>query len=51
AYLAVTVHYITDDWELRTELLAFSELEGSHSGENTGLVLYQICSRYGILDK
>ncbi|GBE77502.1 hypothetical protein SCP_0103770 [Sparassis crispa] len=32
AYLAVIVHYITDDWKLWTELLAFSELEVNNKG-------------------
>jgi hypothetical protein len=32
AYLALMAHFITDDWQLQSELLSFSELEGSHSG-------------------
>ena len=42
AYIGVMAHYITDDWELRAELLAFRDLPGSHTGENMAEVLYDI---------
>jgi hypothetical protein len=51
AYLGVTVHYIDKDWGLHAELLAFDELGGSHTGENTGRVLYEILNQTGIKDK
>ncbi|RDB19757.1 hypothetical protein Hypma_013237 [Hypsizygus marmoreus] len=51
AYLAVTAHYITDDWVLRAELLTFDELAGSHSGENTAEVLYDILDKTKIKEK
>lgn len=51
AYLAVTVHYIDSEWKLQAELLTFDELSGSHTGENTGQVLYNILNATGIKDK
>lgn len=51
AYLGATAHYITKEWELRTKFLALHELEGSHSGENIGLQLYNTIHRFGIQDK
>lgn len=51
AYLAITAHYITADWTLRTELLSFGELLGSHSGENMAQELYDICKKYNIVHK
>lgn len=51
AYLAVTVHWITTNWILRSELLSFSELEGSHSGENQAELLYRLVKKTGIEDK
>jgi hypothetical protein len=51
AYLAVTAHWIDGEWDLRSELLAFLELEGSHSGENLAQELYSVLSEVGIQDK
>jgi hypothetical protein len=51
AYLGVTVHWITANWELRSELLGFSELPGSHSGENIGHELHNLLQKFGISDK
>jgi hypothetical protein len=51
SYLAVTGHWITQDWHLRSELLSFAELEGSHSGENIGEELYAILGKFSISDK
>jgi len=51
AYLAVTGHWLTEDWKLHSELLSFSELEGSHSGENIGEELYNVLKKYGINHK
>lgn len=51
AYLAVTGHWITREWQLRSEILSFSELEGSHSGENMGEELYVVLEKYNITHK
>jgi hypothetical protein len=51
SYLAVTVHYINAEWELKIGLLSFTELEGSHTGENLGSHLYNILKDYCIENK
>jgi hypothetical protein len=51
AYLAVTAHFFTADWELRSELLSFRELEGRHTGENISKELYDVIKEFGIQDK
>lgn len=51
AYLAVTAHFFTADWELRSELLSFSELQGRHTGENISEELYNVIKEFGIQDK
>jgi hypothetical protein len=34
AFLAITGHYITADWKLKTVLISFREIMGRHSAEN-----------------
>lgn len=48
SYIAITVHWITQEWVLRSELLQFSEIHGSHSGENLGKEIYNATSKFGI---
>lgn len=56
-YLSLTVHYIDapkekpNDWELKSDLLAFTEIKGNHSGANIGEYIIRIANRYGILNK
>jgi hypothetical protein len=42
AYIAVTTHFITEDWELRAELISFTELPGSHSGANMAAHIFDL---------
>jgi hypothetical protein len=42
AYIAVTAHFVTDDWELKSELILFAELPGSHSGANMAAHLFNL---------
>lgn len=51
AYLAVTAHFFTADWELCSELLSFRELEGRHTGKNISEELYEVIKKFGIQDK
>jgi len=51
AYVAVMAHFITEDWQLHTELLSFSQLEGSHSGENMSEEILNILKEYQIGNK
>jgi hypothetical protein len=50
-FMAVTVHWINNDWELEKALLAFDKLKGSHSGENLAEELYQLFDQFGLKDK
>jgi hypothetical protein len=51
SYLAITGHWLSSKWELRSELLSFSELNGGHSGENIGQEFYDFLEKYDIRDK
>jgi hypothetical protein len=51
SYLVITSHWLLSEWELRLELLSFSELEGSHSRENNGQEFYEFLQKYDIFDK
>lgn len=55
--MSITGHYIDApperplDWELRSDQLAFTALEGNHSGKNIAKYLVRTVKRYGIVDK
>lgn len=56
-FLSVTAHYIDSpagkphEWELKTEQLAFTIINGNHSGSNIGRILIQTINNYGIRTK
>jgi hypothetical protein len=56
-FLSITGHYIAapiekpQDWELKSEQLAFAPFEGHHSGENMANVIIRVMDRYGIRNK
>lgn len=56
-FLSITAHYIdspTDtpqEWELKTEQLAFTPINGNHSGANIGRILIETIDKYGIRTK
>ena len=53
--MAVTAHWMakreTNRLELRSALIAFCEVEGSHTGDNLGCVLFDIVQDIGIAHK
>jgi hypothetical protein len=49
-YLTVTGHWIDANWNIHEQVLAFQEIVGNHSGENTGALLIEILGRYGLVD-
>lgn len=49
-YLTVTSHWIDANWNLHEQVLAFREIVGDHSGENTGALLINILREYGLVD-
>jgi hypothetical protein len=51
AFLAITMHYIDQDWNLKEKLLDFIDLKGPHSGENLCDAFTKSCIEYGILNK
>jgi hypothetical protein len=50
-FLGITAHWISKDWELKSILLDFCHLEGSHSGENMSEVFFKVLKEFGILTK
>lgn len=54
-YLSVTGHYISTShaqkWELHMEQLAFTPVEGSHSGANIAKIITRVIDRYDIRNK
>ena len=56
-YVSITAHYIDspkdkpDQWELKEDQLAFTRLDGPHTGANIALVLASVLDRYAIRDK
>ncbi|KAI5116974.1 hypothetical protein M0805_002061 [Coniferiporia weirii] len=51
SFMGVTVHWISAGWNLQSQLLSFTELKGSHTGENQAAHLHSIFARYGICQK
>ena len=56
-YLSITTHYIDapvnkpQDWELKTEQLAFKAIEGRHTDKNIASVLIETIDHYKIQAK
>jgi hypothetical protein len=55
--LSITGHYIDapidqpNDWELKTEQLAFETIEGRHTGKNIALILTRTVNCYELNGK
>jgi len=53
-YLAITAHYIDapadqlTNWSLKSKLLGFEELKGSHSGVNVSTKIVEVLDQYEI---
>jgi hypothetical protein len=56
-FLSLSAHYIDSpadkpqEWELKTEQLAFTPIHGNHSGANIGQILIENIDKYGIHTK
>jgi hypothetical protein len=56
-FLSVTGHYIAapdnqpEEWELKTEQLAFAPIEGNHSSENLANIIVRVIDRYNLRSK
>ncbi|CAG8810889.1 18398_t:CDS:2, partial [Racocetra persica] len=51
SFLAITAHWITNNWELKNILIDFIDLMGPHSGENLCNAFVRCCRELGILTK
>ena len=51
AYMGITVHYISNAWNLQQITLDFIELEGSHTGRCIAEELITVLSSYDISKK
>jgi hypothetical protein len=51
SFLGITIHWISNEWELKNLLLDFIQLEGTHSGENLATVFLQSLEDFGISTK
>jgi hypothetical protein len=55
--LGITAHYVTgspknpQQWELKTEQLAFTPIVGNHSGENIAKILLETIDTFGLRSK
>lgn len=56
-FLSITGHYIQSavdnpqKWELRSEQLAFTPIEGNHSGQNMSKILLKTVDRFQLREK
>ncbi|CAB4445821.1 unnamed protein product [Rhizophagus irregularis] len=50
-FLGITVHWISQNWELKEILIDFCKLSGPHSGENLFQTFIQCCDDMRILTK
>ncbi|KAJ7725281.1 hypothetical protein DFH07DRAFT_722948, partial [Mycena maculata] len=48
AFLAIVVHYVTNDGKLEELLIDFQELIGVHSGDNMADIVWATLERYGL---
>jgi hypothetical protein len=55
--LAITAHYIDApsdqplEWELKSKLLGFKELQGSHTSVNVAVKIVEVLDQYDIRNK
>jgi hypothetical protein len=48
AFMSVTIHWITDTWDLKEQTLDFSKLKGSHTGANLANVFNSVLEDFNI---
>lgn len=49
--LSVTAHWIDDQWQRRSAVIAARPVEGSHTAENLGGVVKETLSKWGLMNK
>ena len=50
-FIAITAHYIDNDWQLNKRILAFRAFDFPHSGQQISNIIYQTACSYNINDK
>ena len=51
SYLGVTCHFVSETWEVKSLLIACSQLHGRHTGENIVSEFEEIITRHKLSDK
>src|SRR5579871_2331910 len=51
SFLAVTVHWINDNWEQQDVILGFEHLKGSHTGEALMLAFVRVVEHFHLQRK
>ena len=51
SYLGITGHYISDDWNLESVMLACNQVSGRHTGDNIMMWYDEIISDFGVREK
>lgn len=49
--LGVTAHWMTEDFEMRSVVLALKEIDGAHTGKNMAALLKHTLDQFGITNK
>jgi len=49
--LGVVAHYISEDNQLESSVLAMREIQGSHRGENIALIVEEVIEEWGVVSK
>lgn len=47
-YLGVTIHFVNDDWDLKTYTLGILEISESHTAETTSDAIYNLLKEFEI---
>lgn len=50
-FITVTVHYIDNEWKMKSAVLETARLKNDHTAENIAEELTRICTNWDILDK
>ena len=51
AMITIVAHWTSEDYEVKTGLLAIREVHGEHTGENIANVVYSVLKEYNIHDR
>src|SRR5436305_9128747 len=49
--IALTAHWTSPEYTIKTLLLAIREVKGSHTGKNISEIVYEVAKEYGMVEK